>query len=70
MNFIELTKTVLTSRLDCIIILFDTSASDGCLDKKALCLIAPGFEDIEFVTPVDILRRAGVNVTIASIAGQ
>ena len=47
--------------------MFHTSTSDGC-NKKALCLIAPGFEEIEFVTPVDILRRAGVHVTIASIA--
>ena len=38
--------------------------------SKALVLIAPGFEEIEFTVPVDILRRGGVDVTIASILGQ
>ena len=38
--------------------------------SKALVLIAPGFEEIEFCVPVDILRRGDVEVTIASILGQ
>lgn len=33
--------------------------------KKALILLAPGFEEIELVTVVNILRRAEVEVTIA-----
>jgi protein deglycase len=33
--------------------------------KKVLVPIAPGFEEIETVTVVDILRRAGARVTLA-----
>ena len=39
------------------------------MQKKALILLAEGFEEIETVTPADILRRGGVAVTLAGIDG-
>jgi protein deglycase len=34
---------------------------------RVLCLLVDGFEEIEAVTPIDLLRRAGVEVVIASL---
>lgn len=36
---------------------------------RVLCLLVPGFEEIETVTPVDLLRRAGAEVVVASLQG-
>ncbi|MBI5692666.1 MAG: DJ-1/PfpI family protein [Verrucomicrobia bacterium] len=35
---------------------------------RVLTLLAEGFEEIETVAPVDLLRRAGAEVTLASLA--
>lgn len=38
-------------------------------DKSIVVLAAPGFEEVELVAPVDILRRLGVKVTLAGLEG-
>jgi 4-methyl-5(b-hydroxyethyl)-thiazole monophosphate biosynthesis len=40
------------------------------MKKRVLCLLFPGFEEIETVAPVDLLRRAGVEVVVASLSGE
>jgi 4-methyl-5(b-hydroxyethyl)-thiazole monophosphate biosynthesis len=40
------------------------------MKKRVLCLLAPGFEEIETVAPIDLLRRAEAEVVIASVDGE
>jgi len=37
------------------------------MKKRVLVVLAEGFEDMEAVAPIDVLTRAGVEVTIASL---
>ncbi len=39
------------------------------MKKRVLCLLTDGFEEMETVTPVDLLRRAEIEVVIASLNG-
>jgi protein deglycase len=39
------------------------------MSKRVLCILVDGFEEIEAVTPIDLLRRAEVEVVIASLHG-
>jgi len=39
----------------------------GAMSTRVLCLLVDGFEELEAVAPVDVLRRAGVEVTLAAL---
>lgn len=39
------------------------------MKKRVLCLLAPAFEEIETIAPIDLLRRAEAEVVVASVNG-
>ncbi len=38
--------------------------------KRVLCILEDGFEEIEAIAPVNLLRRAGVEVVMAGGSGK
>ncbi len=40
------------------------------MSKKVFIVMSEGFEEIELITPADVLRRLGVNLTLAGVGGD
>ncbi len=46
------------------------NTGESLQQKRALVLVFDGIEEVEALAPVDVLRRAGVETTMASLSGS